>query len=268
MKPTTHEWSRIGFFVCLIALAVAYFAIATTPVSAQDVEQEAAVEAPIALGFNEGPPPARGERFRGEGQPRPGREFMRELRERKPELFEEARERIENGEHPREVIPQLVREYRENASEEDKEWMRGKREQFRGANQERVRQFREDGPRGPRRMAMADRGPGQQRRGPVARGDERGPRAGKGEMRGRGPQGFECPHCHKAIERPARGPRGPRFDDDAPRGPRGPRFDDDAPRGPRGPRFGGGDDFGESIERLKEQIERLEDQLEDSRARE
>lgn len=292
MTTKSLNWNSIGFLFCLFALAVAYAFIASSPANAQtdDLDAPAVIGAPIALGFADGtpPPPPRRGRFGDEGQrpPRPGREIMQELRERNPELFEQARERIGNGEHPRDVMPQLLRKFHQEGSDDDRAWMQEKRGQFRGM--------------------MQERGIGEGRRGPAARDAERGPRGPEGEMRGRGPQGFECPHCHRAIDRPGAGPQGRRgfgpmnergrgFQDDAPRGPRGPMMDGrgfgegrrgegpqglgrgqgegrrgmgprDFERGPRGPEFRGqGAGRLDSLEHIEAQIERLERRLQDLR---
>ena len=298
MTTKSLNWNSIGFLFCLSALAVAYAFIASSPANAQadDLDAPAVIGAPIALGFADGtsPPPPRRGRFSDEGQqpPRFGREMMQEARERNPELFEQARERIANGEHPRDVMPEIMRKFRQDASDEDLAWMRENRAHFRGVMQQRGRNFQDDAPRGPRRLAMADRGVDEGRRGPGPREFERGPRR---EMRGALPPVIECPHCHRAIDRPGEGPQGRRgfgpmnergrgFQDDAPRGPRGPMMEErgfgegrrgegprgmgprDFERGPRGPRFGAeGAGPAVAVKDIEAIIDRLERRLQDLR---
>lgn len=312
MKTRSLNWNEIGFMLCLSVLAAAFFFIASNTANAQDDVEAvapAAVEAPIALGFADGPPPPpRRERIAAEGQrpPRPGRAMLEGLKERDPELFEQAREHLAKGEHPREFMPEIMREFRKDATDEDIAWLREHRPGRRAAMMDR-----DDAPRGPRGPMAEERGFGEGRRGrgPQAfdRGRGEGPRGfgapdfdrgPRRPMRGfdDAPQGLhECPFCHRPFEGPEfgrpgfdrrpQGPRGPRFQDDGPRGPRGPMADErgfgqgrrgegprgfgapDFERGPRGPRFDR-EGAGPAVD-LKEIdaiIDRLEKRLEDLRA--
>ncbi|MBZ0256035.1 hypothetical protein K8I31_08235 [bacterium] len=250
MKTRSLNWNEIGFMLCLSVLATVFFFIASNTANAQDdieAVAPAAVEAPIALGFADGTPPPRRERIAAEGQrpPRLGRAMLEGLKERNPELFNQAREHFAKGEHPREFMPEIMREFRHDATQEDLAWLRENHPGRRIAMANR-----DDAPRGPRGPMSDERGFGEGRRGrgPQAfdRGRGEGPRGFSAPDVDRGPRrpmrGFddaprgvhECPFCHRPLD--GAGPEVGRPDfERGPRGPRGPRFQDEGPRGPRRP---------------------------------